>query len=219
MTRGEEFFLAQVAALDDDDFAGPSALPDWSRAHVVAHVARNADALGNLFEWARTGVETPMYASADARREGIETSVTQQPAALRGDVAQASSRLVGAAEALPSEAWGAAVRTARGRLITAADVPWMRVRETCVHGVDLAAGATFTDLPPAVTDALLDEVAAGFAGRDDCPSLLVHVDDGRRWRLGPDGTATDVHGSAAEILAWLTGRDAGSSWPTLPPWL
>ena len=50
MRRGEAFFLDQVATLDDDDFAGPSGLPDWSRAHVVAHVARNADALGNLFD-------------------------------------------------------------------------------------------------------------------------------------------------------------------------
>ena len=146
MSRGEEFFLHHVATLDDDAFAQPSALAGWSRAHVVAHVARNADALGNLFEWARTGVETPMYASADDRTAGIEASATQPPGALRDDVAEASSRLIEVVEALPSEAWAASVRTARGRAISASDVPWLRVRESWVHGVDLAAGASFADL-------------------------------------------------------------------------
>ena len=79
-----------------------------------------------------------------------------------------------------------------------------------------------------MTDALIDEVAAELAGRDDCPAVLVHADDGRRWRLGADGGATEVHGAAPAILAWLIGRDDGSSlhvasadrpMPTLPRWL
>ena len=39
--------------------------PGWSRRHVVAHVGYNARALTRLVEWAKTGIETPMYASAD----------------------------------------------------------------------------------------------------------------------------------------------------------
>ena len=42
--------------MGDDAFAAPSALPGWSRAHVLTHVARNADAMINLLTWARTGV-------------------------------------------------------------------------------------------------------------------------------------------------------------------
>jgi maleylpyruvate isomerase len=228
MRQGEAFFLDQVGTLDDVDFAGPSGLPDWSRSYVVAHVARNADALGNLFTWARTGIETPMYASADDRQAGIEASSTQQPATLRDDVAAASSRLMVAVEELPLEAWSASVRTSRGRVITAADVPWMRLRETWVHAVDLAAGAAFADLPPAVIDVLIDEVAKGFAGRDDCPPVVIHADNGARWRLGGDGNATEVTGDRPSILAWLTGRADASTLrvssadgvpPTLPGWL
>ncbi len=228
MRAGEEHFLAQVASLDDAELARPSALPGWDRAHVVAHVARNADAVGNLFTWARTGAETPMYASAEARNAGIEASSAQAPAALRDDVAAASARLLAAVDDLPAEAWRAAVRTGRGRLITATDVPWMRVRETWVHAVDLAAGAAFADLPRAVTGALIDEVAAGLAGRDDCPPVVIHADGGGRWRLGPEGDPTDVTGDRPTILAWLIGRDdgralqvtsAGGVVPTLPAWL
>jgi maleylpyruvate isomerase len=219
MRRGEAFFFGHLAALDDDALAEPCALPGWSRAHLVAHIARNADALGNLLDWARTGIVTPMYPSVEARRDGIEASSRQPAELLRADAIAASARLVAATEDLPDEAWAAPVRTASARGITADEVPWMRVRETWVHGVDLASGATFPDLPAAVTDGLIDEVARGLAGRVDCPPVVVHANDGRTWRLGPEGDATEVEGEPAAILAWLIGRERVPAWPALPPWL
>lgn len=70
--KGTAAFEAAVHWLTDSGLTMPSYLPGWSRAHVVAHVARNADALVNLLTWARTGVETPMYASGDQRAREIE---------------------------------------------------------------------------------------------------------------------------------------------------
>ncbi|MYW05496.1 maleylpyruvate isomerase N-terminal domain-containing protein, partial [Streptomyces sp. SID3343] len=67
LREGTRVFADRVAELPEDAFGGPSALPGWSRAQLVAHVARNADALANLAAWARTGVETPMYADARER--------------------------------------------------------------------------------------------------------------------------------------------------------
>src|SRR4051812_18297353 len=107
MRRGEEFFLARLASITDPELTEPSGLPGWTRAHVVAHVARNADAIGNLLTWARTGVETPMYPSTEARNADIEATSKLDPPALRADVRQASARLVAAAEALPDGAWDA----------------------------------------------------------------------------------------------------------------
>src|SRR3569833_847956 len=69
---GERHLATAVGRLVDEDLARPSLLPGWDRAHVLAHVANNADALINLLTWARTGVETPMYASQEARDAGIE---------------------------------------------------------------------------------------------------------------------------------------------------
>jgi maleylpyruvate isomerase len=220
MCQGEAFFLEQMARLDDGAFARPSALPAWTRAHVVAHCARNADALGNLLDWARTGVETPMYATAEERAAGIEASARQDASSLRTDASGASSRLVAGADALPSEAWDAPVRSARGRAITAADVPWMRIRETWVHAVDLEAGATFAELPEAVVVGLVDEVAAGLAGRADCPAVVVRSGD-RTWRIGPHGHGEEVNGDLPTILAWLIGRPAGDALeaPAVPTWL
>ena len=57
---GERAVAAALTRLTDDELREPSALPCWTRAHVVAHLARNADALFNLCTWSRSCVETPM---------------------------------------------------------------------------------------------------------------------------------------------------------------
>ena len=62
-----ERFRRTAAGLSDQQAREPSALPGWSRGHVLAHLARNADSLRNLLIWARTGIETPQYRDADER--------------------------------------------------------------------------------------------------------------------------------------------------------
>ena len=114
LRRGEAFALGLVATLDDRQLAEPSGLPGWTRAHVVGHLARNADALGNLLSWARTGTPSPMYRSAGHRAAGIEDSAKQEPSDLRTDAEDASTRLLAAVDALPADAWSARVRTGRG---------------------------------------------------------------------------------------------------------
>src|SRR5919106_3424262 len=82
-----------MSRMGDDAFAAPSALPGWSRAHVLTHVARNADALINLLTWARTGVRTPAYASREQRDADIEAGARRTPAEIRADVVESSDRL------------------------------------------------------------------------------------------------------------------------------
>ncbi|MGW0202053.1 maleylpyruvate isomerase N-terminal domain-containing protein, partial [Nonomuraea sp. NPDC003201] len=64
--------LATAASLSDADLAEPSLLPGWTRGHVLAHVAQNADSHLNLLTWAKTGVKVPQYASHEARTAAIE---------------------------------------------------------------------------------------------------------------------------------------------------
>ena len=230
--RGEELVLTTLGSLSDDDLLDSSGLDGWSRRHLVSHLARNADALGNLLAWARTGVEAPMYRSAADRAAGIDAGADRPPAEVRADAVAASERLVAAVADLPDAAWDAEVRTARDRPIDAGEVPWMRIRETWVHTVDLQAGIDFDAVPGAVVDTLLDEVTAGLAGRDDCPPLLLVESDGHTWRIGPreaiDVDVTRVIGPPHELLAWLIGRTDGSALsastpdghpPIPPPWL
>ena len=61
-----------MSRLGDDAFRAPSLLPGWSRAHVLTHLARNADGMINLLLWARTGIVTPAYASVERARRHRE---------------------------------------------------------------------------------------------------------------------------------------------------
>jgi maleylpyruvate isomerase len=224
MRDGTAFLTAALDRVPDDGFGAPSGLPGWSRAHVAAHVARNADALGRLLFWAATGVETPMYADRAQRAAEIEAGATGSPDELRADVARSAEALDTAVADLPEAAWKAEVRSALGRTIPAAEVPWMRVREVWLHALDLDTGGRSADLPAPVVDALLDDVTGVFGTRADRPRLeLAATDRDRTWRVGDDGVR--VAGPAAELLAWLTGRSGGDGLacdgdlPVPGPWL
>ena len=116
---GERAVATALQELSDDDLRQPSPLPGWTRAHVVAHLARNADALVNLCTWARTGVETPMYPAPDSRDADIEKTAALSPSELRADFRDAAARLAEAAAVLRAEAWSAPVRTRQGKTIPA----------------------------------------------------------------------------------------------------
>jgi len=194
---GTELLLDAVAGLDDDGFSAPSVLPGWTRKHLAAHVAANADALCNLVHWAATGEETPMYASAEERAAGIAKGPTLSADELRSWLAGSAQRLAEGLDRLTDEQWQHDVVTAQGRIVPATELPWMRAREVCVHAVDLGTGVvTFADLPRGFLTALAGEI---------------------RTRRGltelPDGPLP-------EVAAWLAGRPHSlADAPRLGPWL
>jgi len=223
--------LASAATLTGAAAGEPSLLPGWTRGHVLTHVARNADGLGNLLRWARTGVETPMYASREARQAAIEAGAGRPAAELASDVQGTAIAFAAEAASLPGGAWAAQVQMLTGPPMPARRVLDWRLREVEIHHVDLAAGYRPADWPAEFVAASLPEVAGSFAGRDDAPSCLVHADGSDlAWRIGPAGPGVppiSVHGSAAGLLAWLTGRGdggglrvcgGGAVLPVLPAW-
>ena len=211
---GELAVAGHIDQLTDDDLAAPSGLPDWSRAHVVAHLARNADALVNLLHWARTGVEKRMYPSREVRDADIAATAAQLPAELRADYAAACARLAVAIETLPATAWTAEVVNGQGVPVPATEVPWMRAKEVWVHGTDLRAGLAFADLPAGFCAALVDDVLGFFARREQTPdATIVATDVGRTWGSG----GPTVRGPVAAVAAWLTRSDASGLRGDVPP--
>ncbi|KUO21340.1 maleylpyruvate isomerase family mycothiol-dependent enzyme [Streptomyces dysideae] len=222
MREGTALLSGVADGLTDDDLRAPSALPGWTRAHVIGHVARNAEALVRLATWARTGVRTPMYANREQRAAEIESSAALPPDVLRGQLKSTAAELQDALAALDPTTWQAEVTSALGRTIPAAEIPWMRVREVWLHAVDLASGTTFTDLPAPLIDTLLDDVTATLSTRPACPAVrLTPTDRETTWHLGPPTAQAPVlaRAPAAELLAWTTGRSSRPEPVRLPPWL
>jgi maleylpyruvate isomerase len=184
-----KLFLACLDRLADAELDAASALPGWSRRHLVAHVHYNAEALRRLVSWAATGEETPMYGSPEQRAREIEEGSALSAAELRRMVVESARRLSQELDALTHGAWHHLVVTSQGRTVPATEIPWMRTREVAVHAVDLRAGASFTDFPDELTAELLVDVVRRRVSRGE----------------GPD------------LAAWLTGR-AGDP-PRLGSWL
>ena len=60
-----------LSSLVPEDLTRPSGLAGWSRAHVLTHVARNADGLRNLLLAARSRQVLRMYACPTARSADV----------------------------------------------------------------------------------------------------------------------------------------------------
>ena len=223
--------LASAATLTDAAAREASLLPGWTRGHVLTHVARNGDGLGNLLRWARTGTKTPMYASREARRAGIEAGAGRSAADLAADVQGTAITFAAEAASLPAGSWAAQVQMLAGPPFPARGVLDWRLREVEIHHVALATGYRPADWPEEFVTDNLPEVARSFAGRDDTPSCLLEPDGGLGpFQIGPERPASPrvfVSGPPAGLLAWLIGRDDGSGLrmsgdaaarPVLPPW-
>lgn len=224
--------LVTAARLADADMRAPSLLPGWTRGHVLTHIARNADGLARLLRWARTGIETPMYASAAARAADIDAGADRPAATLAADVGMSAGAFAGEASSMRGDAWAAQVRALQGPAFPACGVLQRRLSEVEIHHVDLAADYRPGDWPAEFVADALPRVAGSFAGRADAPPFLLWAEgwpDG--FRIGPDQQSGEprltVRGPPAALLAWLLGRNGGSGLrvsgdaaglPVLPPW-
>ena len=93
LTAANDRLIATVARLSDADVAAPSRLPGWTRGHVLAHLARNADSQVNLLTWARTGVETPQYPDLETRDAEIEAGAPRPAKEQLADLEDSTARL------------------------------------------------------------------------------------------------------------------------------
>ncbi|TDU84085.1 maleylpyruvate isomerase [Kribbella voronezhensis] len=213
--------LDTLARLTDADVGRPSLLPGWTIGHVLTHLARNADALVNLCDWAQTGVRKPMYASLEAREADIAEGQARPLAEQVDDLVAAEARLWERFEDLPEVAWLTRVSWPSGVVRTADQIVVARLNEIEVHHVDLGVGYTFDDVPAELREALLTYVTARWP--DDVPVVLRSSDSEWSSPARPAG-ARIVTGDSAALLSWVLGRDDGSTLsadgelPGVPAW-
>ena len=193
--------LETAYGMREGDQAADSLCAGWTRGHVLTHVARNADAIGNLVTWAVTGVPTPMYASAEAREADIEAGAARPVADLVADVEASAARLAGQTADLAPAHDAVEIELRGGWRIPASELAWRRLREVAYHHVDLDAGFGFADLPPDLTSAFLADEVAGLRRHQQAPALTLHTTTGEEFTVGA-GTAY-VTGTPAALLGWL----------------
>ncbi|MFE7813552.1 maleylpyruvate isomerase family mycothiol-dependent enzyme [Streptomyces sp. NPDC057433] len=213
-----ERLLLAVGTLDNAAVTKASRLPGWTRGHVLAHLARNADALVNVLEG------RPMYVSGAAREADIERDAARPLDVQLADLRETAARVqrVGAA---PAD-WSRTVELRGGVTDRAARVPFRRWAEVELHHVDLDVGYELEDLPAEFTEREIGFLAARFDGHRDVPTTRLTTAGGRTWTTGGGaaGDPVEVGGPAAALLGWLAGRRDGSgltvtsgTLPALPP--
>jgi maleylpyruvate isomerase len=141
--------LSRARVIAEPDLRAPSLLPGWTRAHVLAHVARSADAMRNLLVGIRSGQARPAYASQEARDADIEHAARLKPHELMADLAGSAMAFRTIMRQLPDEAWQVQVRILDSAPFPAADLPVRRLVEVELHHSDLGSGYGPADWPAA----------------------------------------------------------------------
>lgn len=210
LTEAGQRLARTVDGFSGDDWDAASLLPDWTRAHVIAHLALNGEALGGVLRGVVADEPVPMYRTQDARDADIEELAGADHAELRERLLESLTSFQDAVVAMPDEAWsGRFERTAGGGGTFPLDaVPLMRVREIEIHHADLGAGYTADQWPPRFAEVVIDGMAKRL--EPDAGFRVAPLDSERTWDVGPVDDATAVvTGPAAQLAWWLTGRPPG----------
>jgi maleylpyruvate isomerase len=190
--------LDDARILSEADLRAASLLPGWTRAHVLAHIARNADAMRTLLVGARSGQVLSAYASAEAREADIEQGAGLSAADLMADLADSAMALRTVARQLPDEAWQVQVRMLDSASFPAAELLTRRMVEVELHHCDLGAGYSPGDWP------------AVFAAMD-LPEPMRSQRQDRLSRPQPSPEA-EARPTARPPAPWNPGRPLPGSW-------
>jgi maleylpyruvate isomerase len=194
-------FLRSTGSLGDHDVRRPSRLPGWTVAHVLTHLARNADSHIRRSEAALRGEMVDQYeGGTEGRAAQIEAGAIRDAADLIADVRETADALEEIWRQLPADAWLGRSRDVSGSSRYLFELPARRWQEVEVHLVDLGVGITSADWSDTFVREWLPRT------RDRFKTSTSSDLDFLRF-AGP-----------AEELAWLYGRLERSDLPSAPPW-
>jgi maleylpyruvate isomerase len=214
----------------DDDVRAPSRCPGWTRAHVLTHLARNADGISATLAGALRGEIVARYPGGPGSRDAdIEAGASRPLVELMADVRDSAGRLdrmFGAVN--DADVWGST--TDRG---LASDWVSRRLVEVEVHRVDLRGAYTPDRWPPVLVAELLPLTIETLGTRTPTAITITVTDAvaldlaGRMWTVGDPAASgaamVTVEAPDWALLAWLIGRpdaagDALGQVPELDVW-
>jgi maleylpyruvate isomerase len=212
VTHATQRLLGDTITVSDEQWRSPSRLPNWTRGHLATHLARNADAVRRLAEWARTGERQDMYASADQRDSEILEGAARSALDLQIDLDTSAGKLADAFEEIDAaRAWDAVVEMRGGMHVPARLLPLSRLLEVVIHHVDLDIGYDVGNIDQQEAEWLLEWYAFRLRDRDEFPKLVLTSDSGFTINAGSSGEPLTVRGTSANLLGWLMNRVDGSA--------
>lgn len=186
--------LSAAEGLDPAAVNEPSRLPGWTRGHVLAHLARNADALVNVLAGA------PMYAGEEARDADIERGAPRPLAEQVADVRGTAERLAATAAGLSDADWRERCELRNGVTDVKARIPFRRLVEIELHHLDLDVGRTVAELDDEFVTREIELLVRRFSGHPGVPGILLTAADGRSWTTG--GGAPEGWDTSRRSRAW-----------------
>lgn len=208
--------LGETILLTDEQWAQPSLLPGWTRAHIASHLARNADGLTRVVKQLRDGSPTSLYAADASVWVDIERGSERSALELQVDLDLSANRLHEHFESLlrmPPDRLVSLTPTVTVRLD---HLPIVRINELVLHHIDLNLDYTYKDIDPQVAAWLLAYNTARIGRNSTYPAIRLMADSGLSVVIGGPGRPQEARGPDNLLLAWLTGRlDGGHDLPVL----
>jgi len=228
--KAADVVTSLAAKLTEADVPAPSALPGWTRGHVLAHIAGISNAMARQLEYAARGKTVELYDGGyDGRTKAIEMSAGHALEQHRADLDSALERALRAFDALDDDASGAGgwhqpISYRGGVVLDGGFALW---RELVIHGSDLNTGRG----PETWSRQFCEHLFGFLAARVPEDQKLVLQPLGLPpATIGTGGRSTVVSGMVTDIAAWLAGREPslgslrasaaadGVDLPELLPW-
>ncbi len=192
--EAQQRLMLRASGLGEGDVRSPSQLPGWTVAHVLTHLARNADAHARRLAGSLAGMDVPKYEHGPEQRSSeIEAGATRPAERIIADLKNSVAQLEEVFSQCSAAGWP------NGHLLGggdygAAGCPAHRLREVEMHHVDLGLGYTPSDWSAEYVDW-------------DLQVLLATVPE----RLGSANRRR-------AFMAWLAGRGPLDPQIPLHPW-
>jgi maleylpyruvate isomerase len=201
LAEREAWMRAIVSELAETDLSQASVLPGWSVAHILVHLARNADSHRRRIAAAAASEVVDQYPGGAAGREQeINEGIRRPVREILDDVVDSSRLLDAAWLTVGDRDWDAESRDVGGTVRKLHTLPLRRLQEVEVHVVDLGIGVTQQQWSTTFVDAFLGPMRASM-----------------RDRLTVGATAPVSTLDERDELWWLYGRGKFDGFPQLAP--
>ncbi len=224
---------SDAAKLGEEDLRAPSALPGWTRGHVLAHLTGISNAMARQLEYAARQESIELYdGGTDGRNRAIDMAAGHDAATHLADLTAALQRAIKTFDALPGikdssanrTGWYAPITYRGGVVLDGGLALW---RELVIHNSDLLTGRGPETWSREFCEHLFDFLSARVQPDD---RLVLQPLGHPPLSIGSGNRSTVISGMVTDIAAWLAGREPtlgslrasaaadGVDLPALLPW-